>query len=175
MKYFSLWYLFALECFYKREILCISCSLQVFTAGTVLLKGSGKGMAQESLYLPRCCTVLTAVEISSCPGPVPESCLNITSSAQSIIPLQCSFILCQLSQAYRDGTNLLALLKMFSCALEMGCFSLPGFHRGHRVVGAAVVDGLRWISGVGSTAGYHEPFHLIFTWKMLSLNLIPAL
>lgn len=112
----------------------------------VLLKGSGEGMAEESLYLSQWRAVPTAVEISLCSGPVPESCLKSSPRLRAI----------SLSSSPKPPEmGLIAFLpKSFSCALEIGWFSLIILIRGHRAMVAAEVashrDGFRGIPGMGS-------------------------
>lgn len=115
--------------------------------------------------------VPTAVEISLCSGPVPESCLK---SCPRLRAMSLS------SSPKPPEMGLIAVLpKTFSCALEIGWFSLIILFGGHRAIAAAEVaahrSGFGGIPGMDSMSEYLESFHPLFAWEILSLNLIPTL
>lgn len=165
MKHCSIWYLLASEYFYRREILCISCSLQVF-AGFCDCSTSERQWGGDSLGKPLFIPVMYSTNSSGNFLVLWASAWilsKIISQAQSNIPAQ-------LSQASQDGTRCCSS-KTFSCAVEIGWFSLIILLRDHRVM-VAHRDGFRGIPGEGSMSEDLEPFHLLFAWKILSLNLI---
>lgn len=178
MKYFSIWYFFPSEHFYKREMLCISCSPQVFTSSFI--------------YLFKCSATERQWEDDGLGKPSFIQMIYSTNSNGNFLVLWASA--CILGSEHYSSPVLIyspaslpSLLKwnklacssgVCSHALEIGWFSLFTFFAGHRAIIAAVVtaylDGLTWAPGVGSRSEYQQSFRLRFAWKIPSY-LIPTL